>query len=65
MFTFSFFVRLFFSGLLGAWGLSYIVDLFELGDTLIEKISYWISYILFFIAMGCIVIGVFGVIWTF
>lgn len=65
MFTFEFFVRFFFSGLISAWILSFCADNFFFEVTLAEKIAYWLSMVLFFIACGCVVISVFGMIWTF
>lgn len=65
MFTFGFFVRVFFSGLLSAWIFSFCSENFFFEETLAEKIAYWISTILFYIACGCIVISVFGMVWRF
>jgi len=65
MFTFGFFVRLFISGLLSAWLFSFCSENFCLEETLTEKIVYWISTILFYIACVCTVIGILGMIWTF
>jgi len=63
MFTFGFFARLFFSGLFSAWLFSFCSENFFFRETLAEKIAYWILTILFYIACGCIVISVFGMIW--
>jgi hypothetical protein len=65
MFTFSFFVRLFASGLFSAWLFSFCSENFCLEETLAEKIAYWILTILFYIACVCSVIGILGMIWTF
>jgi len=65
MFTFEFFVRLFFSGLFSAWLFSVCSENFIFEETLAEKIAYWISTILFYIACVCTVISVFGMVWRF
>jgi len=65
MFTFSFFIRLFVSGLFSAWLFSFYSENFFFKETLTEKIAYWILTILFYIACVCTVIGILGMIWTF
>lgn len=64
MFTFGFFARVFFSGVLSAWVFSFCSDYFFFEDTLLGKIAYILSTIIFFIACGCAVGSVFGMIWT-
>lgn len=64
MFTFGFFVRVFFSGLICAFILSNVVQECQFGDTLLEKIIYWTSGILLLVACGCMLISIFGLIWT-
>ena len=65
MFTFGFFVKLFVSGLLSVWISSECMYAFFFEESLWERIAYWLSKILFFVACVCTVSGIFGMIWTF
>lgn len=64
MFTFGFFAKCFFSGLLAALILGSCIEQFQPEDTLIKRIVYWILNILCLVVCGCIVISAFGMIWV-
>jgi hypothetical protein len=65
MFTFGFFAKCFFSGLLIACLLGSCIEQFQFEETLVGKITYWILNILCLVTFGCVVISIFGMIWTF
>jgi hypothetical protein len=66
MFTFGFFVKVFFSGLIGAYITSNLATECLSGDSsVIKDIGYYILSFLLLVACGCVAISIFGIIWTF
>lgn len=66
MITFGFFVKVFFSGLIGAYIISNLASECLSGDSsIIKDIGYYILSFLLLIACGCVCISIFGMIWMF